>query len=38
MIVAAAPDKADAARVLWKEADELNRIFAAIFRKTDDSS
>jgi len=38
MIVAAAPGKADAARVLWKEADELNRIFAAIFRKTDDSS
>ena len=36
MIVAAAPDKAEAARGLWKEADELNRIFAAIFRKTKD--
>ncbi len=36
MVVAAAPDKAEQARVLWKEADELNKIFAAIFRNTDD--
>ena len=36
MIVAAAADKAEPARSLWKEADELNRIFAAIRRKTDD--
>lgn len=36
MIVAAVPEKADPARVLWKEADELNKIFAAIFRNTDD--
>src|SRR5262245_26782999 len=36
MIVAAVPDKAEPARVLWKEADELNRIFPAIFRNTDD--
>jgi four helix bundle protein len=36
MIVAAVPEKAEPARVLWKEADELNRIFAAIFRNTDD--
>jgi len=35
MLVAAVPDKAEVARVLWKEADELNRIFAAIFRNTD---
>ncbi|MCE9526636.1 MAG: four helix bundle protein [Planctomycetales bacterium] len=31
MIVAAAPDKAEAARVLWKEADELNRILRPFF-------
>ena len=36
MIVAAVPDRAEPARVLWKEADELNRIFAAIFRNTED--
>jgi four helix bundle protein len=36
MIVAAVPDKAEPARILWKEADELNRIFAAIFRNTGD--
>jgi len=36
MIVAAVPDKAEDARVLWKEADELNKIFAAIFRNTGD--
>jgi hypothetical protein len=35
MNAAAAPTKADEARTLWKEADELNRIFAAIHRKTD---
>jgi four helix bundle protein len=36
MNAAAAPTKADEARTLWKEADELNRIFASIHRKTDD--
>jgi four helix bundle protein len=36
MIVAAVPEKAEPARVLWKEADELNKIFAAIFRNTRD--
>ena len=36
MIVAAVPEKAEPARVLWKEADELNKIFATIFRNTDD--
>jgi four helix bundle protein len=35
MNAAAVPAKADEARILWKEADELNRIFAAIHRKTD---
>jgi four helix bundle protein len=35
MIVAAAPEKAEPARSLWKEADELNRIFATIHRNTD---
>jgi four helix bundle protein len=34
MIVAAVSEKADPARVLWREADELNRIFASIFRNT----
>jgi four helix bundle protein len=37
MLVAAVPDKAEPARELWKEADELNRIFAAIFRNTNDA-
>jgi len=36
MNAAALPAKAEEARQLWKEADELNRIFAAILRKTDD--
>src|SRR5262245_55997209 len=36
MIVAAVPDMAEPARVLWKEEDELNKIFAAIFRNTGD--
>jgi hypothetical protein len=36
MFVAAVPEKAEPARVLWKEADELNRIFATIFRNTAD--
>jgi four helix bundle protein len=36
MIVAAVPEKAEPARILWKEADELNKIFAAIFRNTGD--
>src|SRR5437899_770871 len=35
MNATAAPAKAEEARVLWKEADELNRIFAAIHRNTD---
>jgi four helix bundle protein len=34
MNAAAAPALVDAARTLWKEADELNRIFAAIQRNT----
>jgi four helix bundle protein len=33
MLAAAEPGKADAARVLWKEAQELLLIFASIFRK-----
>ena len=36
MNAAAVPAKIDDARALWKEADELNRIFASIHRKTDD--
>ena len=35
MIAAAVPDRIDNARSLWKESDELNRIFAAIHRRTD---
>jgi four helix bundle protein len=34
MLVAADGDLRDRARELWKEADELNRIFAAIFRNS----
>jgi len=37
MNAAAAPDKVEDARLLWKEADELNRIFAAIQRNTDNN-
>ena len=37
MNAAAAPDKVEEARLLWKEADELNRIFAAIQRNTDNN-
>ena len=33
MIAAAVPDHADAARHLWREANELHLIFASIFRK-----
>ena len=33
MLAKAVPDKADHARVLWKEARELHLIFAAISRK-----
>ncbi|HEY2785838.1 MAG TPA: four helix bundle protein [Fimbriiglobus sp.] len=33
MIAAAEPNKAEAARILWKEAQELLLIFASIFRK-----
>jgi four helix bundle protein len=33
MIAAAEPERADRARVLWKEAQELMLIFASIFRK-----
>ncbi|MDA1048924.1 MAG: four helix bundle protein [Planctomycetota bacterium] len=36
MIAAAVPDKKPDARALWKEADELNRIFAAIHRNSKD--
>jgi four helix bundle protein len=36
MIAAAVPDKKSDARTLWKEADELNRIFAAIHRNSKD--
>jgi four helix bundle protein len=36
MLVAAVKDKAVEARPIWKEADELNRIFAAIHRNTRD--
>jgi four helix bundle protein len=36
MIVAAVPEVADQARELWTEANELNRIFAAIFRNSSD--
>jgi four helix bundle protein len=38
MNAAAAPGKAEEARTPWKEADELNRIFTSIHRKTDDDS
>jgi four helix bundle protein len=34
MLAKAAPTRKAAARPMWKEADELNRIFAAINRKT----
>lgn len=34
MIAAAVPEKREEARQLWKEAHELNRIFAAIHRKS----
>ena len=34
MLAAACPDRKDAARRMWKEANELNLIFSAIFRKT----
>jgi four helix bundle protein len=37
MNAAAMPGKAEEARLLWKDADELNRIFAAIQRNTDDT-
>jgi four helix bundle protein len=33
MLAAAAPGRKDEARLLWKEANELTRIFATIFRK-----
>jgi four helix bundle protein len=35
-LVRAIPDARDKARTLWSEADELSRIFAAIFGKTKD--
>lgn len=38
MLARACPDRKDAIRALWKEADELNRIFSAIFRKTTPAS
>ncbi|MBI1369249.1 MAG: four helix bundle protein [Planctomycetes bacterium] len=34
MMAAASPDQRDDARKLWKEANELHLIFAAIYRKT----
>ena len=34
LLARACPAQKLAIRVLWKEADELNRIFSAIFRKT----
>jgi four helix bundle protein len=34
MIAAAITEKKAEARLIWKEADELNRIFAAIHRRT----
>lgn len=34
MIATAVPDLKEQGRILWKEADELNRIFAAIYRNT----
>lgn len=34
MIVTAIPAAADEARILWKEVDELNRIFASIARRS----
>ena len=34
MIARARPDRRDASRTLYREADELNRIFAAIHRKS----
>jgi four helix bundle protein len=37
MIAAAVVDRRDDARLHWKEADEINRIFAAIHRKSNDS-
>ncbi len=37
MLATVVPDQRDQARQLWKEGDELNRIFAAIFRKLSDT-
>ena len=38
MIAAAVPDSKPESRRLWKEADELNRIFAAIYRNSKDNT
>ena len=38
MIAAAMADKKHDARILWKEADELNRIFAAIHRNSENDN
>ncbi len=38
MLAAAVPPRRDDARNLWKEAHELNLIFASIFRKTQPKS
>ena len=38
MIAKAVPAKKAEARVLWREADELNRIFAAIHRNSKDDT
>ncbi len=34
MSAVAAPDKASQARILWKEADELNLIFVTIIKNS----
>jgi four helix bundle protein len=36
MLATAVPERKPDARTLWKEADELNRIFAAIHRNSND--
>ncbi len=38
MLARACPNQKEPIRALWKEADELNRIFSAIFRKTNPAS
>ncbi|MCA9147481.1 MAG: four helix bundle protein, partial [Planctomycetales bacterium] len=38
MVATTVPDQKSDARRLWKEADELNRIFAAIHRNSNDDN